>query len=110
MVVFGLDPRRFSHANWVGINPFTYVSSVEVRCELSDNGHTKVIVRVNRFRAFVWTGFWVAFGALAASAMPQPGGAIALIAIICAAWFGNVSFLGGYLIKKEIGDHVKKGQ
>src|SRR5215831_11597848 len=69
IVVFGFDPRRFSHANWIGINPFTNVSGVEVRCEATDNGLTKVIVCVNRLRAFVWVGFWVACSALAASAM-----------------------------------------
>src|SRR5215831_13854192 len=72
IVVFGFDPRRFSHANWTGINPFT-----------SDSGLTKVIVRVNRLRAFVWVGFWVACSALAASAMPEPGGAILVIVVTC---------------------------
>ncbi len=108
-VVLGFDPRLYSHANRVGINPFAYVSSVEVRCESDGNGLTRVIVRVDRFRAFVWVGFWVACGALAAYVMPAPGGAIIFVGISCAAWFGIVSFLGGYLIKKEIGDQLKEG-
>jgi hypothetical protein len=36
--------------------------------------------------------------------MPEPGGVLFFIAFACATWFGIVSFLGGYLIKKEIGD------
>ena len=46
---------------------------------------------------------------LAAAAMPEPGGAIVVFVVTCGAWFGIVSFLGGYLIKKEIGDHLKDG-
>ena len=110
VVIVGFDPRRFSHANWVGINPFTYVSSVDVRCESGDEGPTKIIVRINRLRAFVWVGFWVACSALAAAAMPAPGGAIVLVGVSCAAWLCNVSFLGSYLIKKVIGDHLKEGK
>jgi hypothetical protein len=109
IVVFGFDPRLYSRTNWVGLNPFTYVSGVEVRCESVDNGLTKVIVRVNRLRAFVWVGFWVACSALAASAMPEPAGTLVVVTFTSAAWLGIVSFLGGYLIKKEIGDHLKGG-
>lgn len=36
--------------------------------------------------------------------MPAQGGALLLVGIACAAWFGIVSFLGGHLIKKEIAD------
>jgi hypothetical protein len=106
MVLFNFDPRGYSRSNWVGVNPFKYVSGVNVRCESGENGLTKVIVRVNRLRAFILLAFWVACGSLAASAMPKPGGAILVIGIACAAWFGIVS-LGGYLIKKEIGDHLR---
>jgi hypothetical protein len=110
IAVLGIQPQLYSHKNWVGLNPFTFVSSVDVRCESSDHGSTKVIVRVNRVRAFVCVAFWVACSCLAASAMPEPGGAILVIGVACAAWFGVVSFLGGYLIKKEIGDHLKDGK
>jgi len=42
--------------------------------------------------------------------MPPLGGVIVVIGVACAAWFGIVSFLSGYLIKKEIGDHLKDGR
>jgi hypothetical protein len=38
--------------------------------------------------------------------MPEPGGAILFVGIACAAWLSIVSFLGGYLIKKEIADRL----
>src|SRR5712692_2082096 len=59
IVFFNFDPRGFSRSNWVGVNPFTYVSSVDVRCQAGDNGLTKVIVCVNRFRTFFLGTFWV---------------------------------------------------
>jgi hypothetical protein len=93
-------------SNWTGLNPFIYISGVVVRCEEVDRVFTKVTVRINRLRTFLWVAFWIACSLLAASAMPEPGGAIQVIGVACAAWFGIVSFLGGYLIKKEIADSL----
>jgi hypothetical protein len=107
IAVLGIQPKLYSHSNWVGINPFTFISGIDVRCEAEDNGLTKVTVRVNRLRSFLWVGFWVICSFLAARAMPKPGGAVLLISVACAAWIGIVLFFGGYLIKKEIGDRLK---
>jgi hypothetical protein len=107
IAVLGIQPKLYSHSNWVGINPFTFVSGVDVQFEQGADGLTKVTVRVNRFRAFLWVAFWIACSSLAASAMPEPEGAILFIGFACAAWLGFVSFLGGYLIKKEISESLK---
>ncbi len=107
IAVVGIQPKLYSHSNWVGLNPFTFVSGVEVQCEQVDSGLTKVTVRVNRLRTFLWVAFWVACSLLAARRMPEPGGAILVIGVACAAWFGLASFLGGYLVKKEISDRLK---
>jgi len=107
IAVLGIQPKLYSHSNWVGLNPFTFVSGVEVQCEEVDGGLTKVTVRVNRRRAFLWVAFWIACSFLAARAMPEPGGAILVIGVACAAWFGVVCFLGGYLIRKEISDRLR---
>jgi hypothetical protein len=107
VAVLGIQPKLYSHSNWVGLNPFTFVSGVEVQCEQLDSGLTKVTVRVNRLRTFMWAAFWIACSLLAARAMPEPGGAILVIGVACAAWLGVVRFLGGYLIKKEISDRLK---
>jgi len=105
--VLGIQPKLYGHSNWVGLNPFTFVSGVEAQCEQLDSGLTKVTVRVNRLRTFLWAAFWIACSLLAARAMPEPGGAILVIGVACAAWFGLASFLGGYLIKKEISDCLR---
>jgi hypothetical protein len=106
IVVFGFQPKLYSHSNWVGLNPFVFVSGIELQFKESENGLTRVTARVNRLRAFLWVAFWASCGALTGQAMPEPGGAILFIGVACAAWFGMVSFLGGYLIKKEIADRL----
>lgn len=102
--VFGIQPKLYSHSNWVGLNPFAFVSGVDLRFKQDGNGHTRVTVCVNRLRGLLWVAFWITCGSLAARAMPEPGGAIFLIGIACAAWLSIVYLLGGYLIKKEIAD------
>ena len=110
VVLFNFDRRGYSRANWVGVNPFKYVSDINVRCEPSGNGSTKVIVRVNRLRAFLMVAWWAAISLLMAFFMPQPGGTIFFVGSVSASWFVTVSFLGGCLIKKEIGDHLRNGK
>ena len=94
----------YSDRNWVGLNPFSFISGVDVRCQLDKSGLTEIIVHVNKVRTFLWVAFWVSSSALAASRLPKPEGAVLFIAVSLAAWFGLVSFLGGYLIRKEITD------
>jgi len=108
-----IDPKLYSKlynlGNWTGLNPFVFVSGVEVRCEQVDSGLTKVTVRVNRLRGFLFATLWTACSLLAVVMfqMSEPGGAILVIGVACAAWFGIVSFLGGYLVRKEISESLK---
>jgi len=103
IALFSFQRILYSSRNWVGLNPFTFVSSVIVRCESSSGGLTRIIIQVNQARTFLWSAFWAWCGALSALGMPEPAGAILFMAVTLAAWFGLVSFLGGALIKKEIG-------
>jgi len=103
IVVLGLQPRMYTRRNWVGINPFAYVSGVIVSCEPAGGSKTKVTVQVNRRRAILWFVFWLVCASLAGRAMPQRDGALLLGAVAVAAWFSVVSFLGGYLVKTEVG-------
>lgn len=103
IAVLGIDQRMYTRRNWVGINPFAYVSGVVVSCEPADGSKTKVAIQVNRRRAILWFVFWLACASLVGRAMPEPGGVILFAGVAVAAWFGVVSFLGGYLVKTEIG-------
>ncbi len=97
------DRTTFSETNWVGLNPFTLISGVNVRCQLDKSGLTEIMVQVNRGRTFLWLAFLVSIIGMTASGLPTLEDAIFfIIALSLVAWFGLVSFLGGYLIKKEI--------
>lgn len=102
IALLSFQRTHYSDRNWVGLNPFTFISGVDVRCQSDKSGLTEINVQVNKERTFLWVAFSVVSSGLAASAMPEPDGAILFIAVTLAAWFGLVSFLGGYLIKKEI--------
>jgi hypothetical protein len=106
IIFFNFDPRLRSRNNWVGVNPFVCVSGSDVRCEPGGNGLTKVIVCINRFRAVFFLAWWVVLSLVAVFSMTEPAGALFFVGSTCAAWFGMVSFLGGYLIKKEIDDQL----
>jgi hypothetical protein len=107
IAVLGVQSKLYTRKNWVGINPFAFISSVDVNCEPADGNTTKVTISVNRRRALLFFAFWVACGYLVARAMPQPSGVILLASISAVAWLGVVSFLGGYLVKKEIDNELR---
>lgn len=107
IIFFNFDPRLRSHSNWVGLNPFVFVSGVDVQCESSGNGLSRIVIRVDRFRAVFLVAWCAAIGLLGAFLTSDPFGVLVSVGTTCAAWFVMVSFLGGYLIKKEIGDHLK---
>lgn len=107
IVLIGIQPRLYTHSNWVGINPFTFISGIDVHCESMGEAVAKVVIRINRLRAYLWVVFWAVCSFLAGRAMPEPGGAILFFGVVSAAWLVIVSFLCGYLVKKEIGDCLR---
>lgn len=103
------DRIRYSNRNWVGLNPFTFISGIHVRCQSGKSSTTEVTVQVNRFRALIAAGLWFWVGVLTAATTARSDGTMLFTVVGLAAWFGLlwfgfVSFLGGYLIKKEITD------
>lgn len=109
IVFVNFDPRLRSRSNWVGVNPFVCVSGIDVRCESGGNGLTRVILRINRFRAVFLLAWWVVLSFVAAFSMTEPAGALFFIGSVCASWFVMVHFLWGYLIKREISDQLNDG-
>jgi hypothetical protein len=109
IAVLSIQPKLYSQSNWVGLNPFVYISRVDVLLKPRDGGVTGVTVRVDRLRAFLFAALGIACSLPAASAMPEPAGVLFFVGFACVTWFGVVSFLGGYLIKKEISECLKDG-
>ena len=108
IALLSFDRTLYSDRNWVGLNPFTFISGVNVRCQPAESGLTDVVVQVNRDRTFLYLAACVCISGLASVGMATLAEAIVFIAVsFAAAWFGLVSFLGRHLIKKEIGSCLK---
>ena len=104
-IATGMQSKLYGRRNWVGLNPFAFVSGVEVRCEPGEGGLVRISIHIDQFRTFVGVALSAASSGFAALAMPKLGWAILFIAAVTlGAWFTSVRFLGGFLIKKEIHD------
>jgi len=100
-VVLGVDPRLYTRKNWLGINPFTHVSGLDVTCERVDRT-TNVIVRIDRTRALLFGAFWAACAFMAALASQNVGAVLLVVAIFVGlAWF-RIAIIGGSLIAREL--------
>lgn len=94
-----IQPKLYSRSNWVGVNPFTFVSGVDVCFEPHRDGGTRVTILVNRLRAFLYASLGIAVGLMVAVALPEPAGVLFFLGFACATWFSIVPFLAGYLIR-----------
>jgi len=106
IVILGFQPKLHTRKNWVGLNPFAFVTSVDIHCEPVEGTSARVTIRINRRRAILHVAFWGTCGALMAQAMPEPAGVILFGGMLLAAWFSIVKFLAGHLVKQEIMDEV----
>lgn len=108
IAVLGIQPRFYSRRNWVGLNPFAFVTDVHIRCEQEADRTSRVTIRVSRRRAILWAAFWTTAGSLAAQRLPALAVMGVATAVACGAWLVFVSFLGGYLVKREISDLLEE--
>lgn len=107
IIILGIQPKLYSHNNWVGLNPFIFISGITVRCESNDNGFTNIIIQINRLRALLWAAFWIWCSFLAARAMPEPAGILFFLIFSIVMWISIVSFFAAHLVKAEINDQLK---
>ena len=95
-----------AHSRVGGLNPFAVVTSVDVRCEPSDDG-TTVTVHVNRRRGVLMAAMLTACWLFSAVRLPEPQGAVLCVGFSSAAWLGMVFYLGGYRLRKVVSDCLK---
>ncbi len=106
-IIFGIQSRLYSHSNWVGVNPFIFISFITVRCKSGDNGFTDVAIQINRLRALIWVAFWIWCGFLVAYAMPEPVSILFFMIFAIVVWISIVYFFAAHLVKEEINDCLK---
>lgn len=102
IIFLGLQPKLYTRKNWVGLNPFAFITSVDVQCESAEGAPARIKVCINRRRSILHVVFWGACGALMARVMPQPAGVILFVMMVLVAWLCIVKYLGGRLVKREI--------
>jgi hypothetical protein len=98
--IAGFQRRLYTRRNWLGINPFTHASAVNLTCERTGDG-TSVTLEVDRTRAIGFAVLWVVCGALTVPPLPMVGGVLVMAAVASVAWF-HVAVIGGRLIAREI--------
>jgi hypothetical protein len=109
IVLLNFQSQLYTRKNWVGVNPFAFVTGVDIQCETRNSAGTRIIVRNFRRRAILNVVFWGVIGFLMARAMSEPAAATFIGALLFTAWFANVTFLAGYLINREITKEVRGG-
>lgn len=102
IIILGIQPKLYSRRNWVGLNPFIFVSGVTIGTKVPDNKGTVVEISINRLRAYLLAMLWTILGFFVGKELPQPVGALLFFGIALLAWTGIVLFLGSHLVRGEI--------
>ena len=104
--IFGVERKIYTRRNWVGINPFVFISGVQVGF-VNAGEQRRMRVQVNRTRSFLFAMFWpicVFFATRQVAPFVLRIAVVAGVAII--AWLIVAEFLGGRLLRGEIAQQV----
>lgn len=86
LTILGIDPRKYSRKNWLGINPFTYISQIKVSIsEIKDN-NVILNISINQTRAVVLLLIALSLFAGVAFQLPE-----AWIGILFFSFFASLS-------------------
>ena len=107
IAILGIQTKLYSRKNWVGFNPFVFITSIRVDCKLDGGSGTIIELRINRHRALLWVGFYSIYVGLAARDMQEPNGALLFASVTIVAWLFYFFFVGGHLVKREIRNAVR---
>jgi len=92
----------FSRRNWVGLNPFAFVTAVSISCSGANTSSGTATVRVDRTRALGLASPYLV-GFVLAPVVPLPAAIIVIAACIGLIWF-IVSYVAGHLLERELSE------
>ena len=107
IVILNTQTILYSRKNWVGFNPFVFITAIRVDCKQDGGSGTIIELRINRHRALLWVGFYSICVGLAARDMQEPNGALLFASVTIVAWLFFFFFVGGHLVKREIRNVVR---
>ena len=92
----------FSRRNWVGLNPFAFVTAVSISCSGANTSSGTATVRVDRTRALGLASPYLV-GFVLAPVVPLPAAIIAVAACTGLIWF-IVCYVAGHLLERELSE------
>lgn len=102
IAVLGVDKRLYTRKNWFGINPFIFITRIQVACRKNAEGKTEVDVLINQNRAVFIYGLAMALVLIVSCALPDVVWGGLFFVSAAAVLFLCFSFLAGPLIRIEI--------
>jgi hypothetical protein len=108
--IVSIDKRMFTRKNWVGLNPFIYISSIEIFFRELNIKETQIDVRIDQCRAIVMYLSSLGLMLLVALAIPVLWVGIAFfVSIAILTHLFIFSFCIKRLIKSEILKEISEG-
>jgi hypothetical protein len=90
----------YSRKNWVGLNPFTHISAVQVRCDQASEAASDVHVCVDRTRA-LYLGLVYAWAYLLIPLVPLVAAILLVLSITAMLWY-LVHYVPDVLVRHEL--------
>lgn len=84
------DFRIYSRKNWIGINPFVFVSGIEINVDADNDQKSKLRIEINRNRAILVYLFVIVLFLMATANLPNPSWAM--------IFFCGLSIISGLII------------
>lgn len=108
VVFLGFDRRLYTKGNWVGINPFVFISGVEVKCSETTQGGTEIDIVVDQRRTSLIYFLALINVFVVASVLPNHELGILLFVVAGAALFFLLFKLIGYqLVTHQIRNEIE---
>ena len=100
IVFVNVDRRLYSRNNWVGLNPFVFVSGIDVNVSAADSdGSTVIDVVINQRRTLAICGLIVGLVLVVARALPANGLMFFVVASLLLVLLFR--FFAGSLLRQE---------
>jgi len=104
---FNFDRRAYSRRNWVGINPFVYISGIKIILKSREN-FTALTIELDRMRSYAILVCFLIFIGISAVNFSNGGfGFLFFSTSSVLAYFAVLYFLSYKLIKDEIDKAMK---
>lgn len=105
--LFGFDLRQYSRRNWIGINPFIFISRIKVLLNKTNDDSVLINITIRQNRALIIYSFILLLLLIVAVNLPQAWIGFLFFVFFALLFFGFIFLLCiNRFIKKEIIDAI----